>query len=127
MAHQEASTLPRNLLALLVATLAVVAYLVLNPPPYVFTPEGMQAIARIAIAEGQHRSVMDDTTSIDINTTISSVVRQLREQYPSHVLPNARWMFNNAGGAMGSMFVLHCSLVEYVIIFGTPLGTEGHT
>ena len=37
------------------------------------------------------------------------------------------WIFNNAGGVMLEMKLLHASNNEYVMIWGTPIGSEGHT
>ncbi|KAG9227556.1 C-8 sterol isomerase [Pleurotus ostreatus] len=59
------------------------------------------------------------------------IVTNLTAEYPSsriRINPNEReWVFNNAGGAMGGMYIIHASITEYLIIPGTPLGTEGHS
>ena len=54
---------------------------------------------------------------------------ELQKTYPGHILPtnDLQWIFVNAGGWMGSMCLLHASLTEYVLFFGTALDTSGHS
>ncbi|CAH1782483.1 unnamed protein product [Owenia fusiformis] len=54
---------------------------------------------------------------------------KLFQAYPGHILPkdDLQWVFVNAGGWMGSMCLLHASLTEYVLFFGTAIDTSGHS
>ena len=59
------------------------------------------------------------------------IIDALDKKYPGYInnVPreNRKWVFNHAGGAKGQMTFLHGSLREYIIIFGTSQGTEGHS
>ncbi|KAJ7268815.1 ERG2 and Sigma1 receptor like protein-domain-containing protein [Mycena haematopus] len=77
---------------------------------YVFDPTQLHELAQAAIA-----SSPNDTAGM-----IQHIVTNLTLTYPE-------WTFSNSGGAMGAMYIIHASITEYLIIFGTPLGTEGHT
>ncbi|KAI0840028.1 ERG2 and sigma1 receptor-like protein [Hypoxylon sp. FL0890] len=67
----------------------------------------------------------------DTAKIVEYIVKELHENHPSYVNPKwndpDEWFFNNAGGAMGGMYIIHASITEYLIIFGTAIGTEGHT
>lgn len=67
----------------------------------------------------------------DTRAIVNYIVSELYEKYPSAINPRhddpSEWFFNNHGGAMGGMYIIHASITEYLIIYGTAVGTEGHT
>ena len=81
---------------------------------YVFEVERLEEIARKMVGVPRQeltRRLMD----------------ALAHAYPGHVATEENWVFNIAAGSTGIMNVLHGSLSEYLILFGTPVGTEAYS
>ena len=81
---------------------------------YVFDPNVIHEISRKHL--GQPLEVM-----------FEKITSELSERYPDAIDDSKPWIFNNAGGVMLQMKLLHASTREYVMIWGTPIGSEGHT
>ncbi|XP_069330484.1 sigma non-opioid intracellular receptor 1 isoform X4 [Eulemur rufifrons] len=105
--------------ALLLAAAAVmtqVVWLWLGTQSFVFQQEEIAQLAR-------------QYAGLDHELAFSRLIVELRRLHPGHVLPDEelQWVFVNAGGWMGAMCLLHASLSEYVLLFGTALGSRGHS
>ncbi|XP_049649708.1 uncharacterized protein LOC126035300 isoform X8 [Accipiter gentilis] len=83
---------------------------------YEFTPAEIAQLAR-------HHA------GLDHELAFSKIIVELRKKHPGHILPDEdlQWVFVNAGRWMGSMCLLHASLTEYVLLFGTAVHTGGHS
>ena len=81
---------------------------------YVFEPEVIHEISRKQLGQ-------------PLEQMFAGVIAELSERYPGAIDDSKPWIFNNAGGVMLQMKLLHASTKEYVIIWGTPIGSEGHT
>ncbi len=81
---------------------------------YVFEPRVIDEIARKNL--GKPLEQMFDDIAADLGT-----------RYPGQIDNSQPWIYNNAGGVMLQMKLYHASLSEYIMIWGTPIGSEGHT
>jgi hypothetical protein len=48
-------------------------------------------------------------------------------EYPGRLDLDQPWIFSNAGNAMIQMKLYYASVTEYIMIWGTPIGSEGHS
>ncbi|CAF1235445.1 unnamed protein product [Rotaria sp. Silwood1] len=102
---------------------------------YIFDPEQLHTLTQRALIANGHLNITNgklipipQESPNRIRPVIDYIVTELQKTIDKRYLTDKEeWIFNNAGGAMGAMFIIHASLTEYLIIFGTPLGTEGHT
>jgi C-8 sterol isomerase len=83
---------------------------------HIFDPSELHAIAREAVAGAK-----------DLDGRFRRVIDALDARYPGRICRNPKWILNSANGALGQLALLYGSLTEYVILFGSPVGTEGHS
>jgi C-8 sterol isomerase len=62
-----------------------------------------------------------------VEENIEGVVRDLKAAYPKYVSTRNEWVMSVAGGCRGHFRIVHASITEYILIFGTPIGTDGFT
>lgn len=63
---------------------------------------------------------------LDNGELISRAIELLAEQYPDIIdRTPGRWVGSKAGGILGKVRFLYFSPREYVVIFGSPTGTQG--
>lgn len=69
---------------------------------YIFTPDQLNDVAQRAI--GAHGN--------DTRNVVGYIVAELSEKLPGgYINLDEEWIFNNAGGAMGAMYIIHASML----------------
>jgi C-8 sterol isomerase len=83
-------------------------------PTYIFDPDTVHECAMKAI--GLPKPAMFDAFGAAMD-----------ERYPGVLDPTQPWLYSIAGGAMIQMKLYYASIFEYIMIWGTPIGSEGHS
>jgi hypothetical protein len=91
-----------------------------NPKPseprrgrfYIFDPDQLHAIAKEAVG-------------LPHDQMVERITDELVRAYPGHIEKTRDWIFSCAGGAVAVILILHGSLSEYVLLYGSAIGTQG--
>jgi hypothetical protein len=82
--------------------------------PYIFDPDALQEICKQNI-------------NLHLEEKLEAIVDALDKRYPRRISTRRRWVYSMAGGSMGMLTLLYASLSEYLIFFGSPIGSEGYS
>jgi sigma non-opioid intracellular receptor len=70
--------------------------------------------------------VAQQVVGLEGGEIITRAIELLAEEYPDLIDSTpGRWVGSKAGGILGKVRFLYFSLREYIVIFGSPTGTQG--
>lgn len=81
---------------------------------YLFDPDVIHECALAGI--GKPKPAMFD-----------AIADAMEARYPGRIDRSQPWLYSIAGGAMIQMKLYYASVFEYLMIWGTPIGSEGHS
>jgi len=83
--------------------------------PYKFDPNVLHKVANQVVG-----------LPLDDGELITRATELLSDEYPDLIDPRpGRWVGSKAGGILGKVRFLYFSPREYIVIFGSPTGTQG--
>jgi hypothetical protein len=83
--------------------------------PYQITPDVLHKVAKQAV-----------DLPLEGGVRITRAIELLADEYPDLIDPMpGRWVGSKAGGILGKVRFLYLSPREYIVIFGSPTGTQG--
>jgi hypothetical protein len=83
--------------------------------PYKIDPDVLAEIAKEAVGR-----------PLEGGELLDHVVEMMSAEYPDLIDPTrGRWIGNKAGGILGKVSLVYFSAREYVVLFGSPTGTQG--
>jgi C-8 sterol isomerase len=83
-------------------------------PNYIFDPDVVHECAMTCL--GKPKPAMFD-----------AFADAMEARYPGVLDRSQPWIYSIAGGAMIQMKLYYASIHEYIMIWGTPIGSEGHS
>jgi ERG2 and Sigma1 receptor like protein len=82
---------------------------------YIFDPSELHSVVQRSLAGHPN----------DTRAAIDGIVSSLRDTHPEHAISQTEeWIFSNAGGALGAVYIIHASITECVHMAGSHTGRE---
>ena len=81
---------------------------------HIFDPDTLQDICRKNLA-------------LPLEEKLEVITDDLDKEYPNRIRRKKTWVFRMCGGSLGMLTILYASVTEYLVIVGSPIGSEGYT
>jgi C-8 sterol isomerase len=92
---------------------------------YIFDPDVVHDCTMAAIGDPTRNPLR--RPGRDLARVFDAFAEAMEGKYPGRLDLDQPWIYSNAGGAMIQMKVYYASIMEYIMIWGTPIGSEGHS